>query len=49
MKEAVAVGFTVTPQGGILLLSPGCASFDMFVDYLDRAQQFRNNCLRYDV
>lgn len=28
-------------DGDILILSPGCASFGLFHDYLDRANQFR--------
>ena len=27
--------------GHVILLSPGCASFDMFRSYVDRAEQFR--------
>ncbi len=27
--------------GDILILSPGCASFGLFKDYLDRANSFR--------
>lgn len=28
-------------QGGVVLMSPGCASFDMFKDFTDRGEQFR--------
>jgi UDP-N-acetylmuramoylalanine--D-glutamate ligase len=29
-------------DGDVLMLSPGCASFWLFRDYLDRANQFRD-------
>ena len=29
-------------KGDTILLSPGCASFGLFKDYLDRANQFRS-------
>lgn len=29
-------------QGDVLILSPGCASFGLFDDYIDRANQFRH-------
>lgn len=29
-------------DGNVLMLSPGCASFGLFKDYLDRANQFRD-------
>lgn len=29
-----------TSEGDVILLSPGCSSFDMFRDYVDRAEHF---------
>lgn len=42
MKEAVSKANEKCEIGDVLLLSPGCASFGMFQDYLDRAYQFRD-------
>ena len=41
LQEAVEYMSANTEAGDIILLSPGCASFDMFRDYEDRAEQFR--------
>jgi len=41
MKEIVKKAFEVTPGGGIVLLSPAAASFDMFKVYKDRGYQFK--------
>jgi len=42
LKEAVQLGFRVTAPGDVLLLSPACASMDMFRDYKDRGDRFKN-------
>jgi len=42
LKEAVRLGFRITAHGDILLLSPACASMDMFRDYKDRGDRFKN-------
>ncbi len=41
LKEAVYKGREMTPKGGNLLLSPACASFDMFTDYEERGRAFK--------
>ena len=40
MQEAVQLSFAQAKQGDIVLLSPACASFDMFTGYAQRAQVF---------
>jgi UDP-N-acetylmuramoylalanine--D-glutamate ligase len=40
LEEAVAIAMEKTPSGGVVLLSPGAASFGHFKDYADRGQQF---------
>ena len=41
MTDAVRAAATVAPKGAVVLLSPGCASFGLFVDEFDRGEQFR--------
>lgn len=41
MADVVARAAEVSQEGDVVLLSPACASFDMFKDYIDRAEQFR--------
>lgn len=41
LREAVEKASLEAVVGGAVLLSPGCASFDMFVDYVDRGRQFQ--------
>jgi UDP-N-acetylmuramoylalanine--D-glutamate ligase len=40
MEDAVRAAISIAKPGSIVLLSPGCASFDMFESAEDRGQQF---------
>ncbi|MCL2760026.1 MAG: UDP-N-acetylmuramoyl-L-alanine--D-glutamate ligase [Desulfuromonadales bacterium] len=41
MEEAVNIASQITSGGGTVLMSPACSSFDMFKDYEERADKFR--------
>jgi UDP-N-acetylmuramoylalanine--D-glutamate ligase len=40
-QEAVEVAFEQAQPGEVVLLSPACASFDLFKNYEDRGEQFK--------
>ena len=45
MEDAVNAAYKMANEGDTVLLSPCCASFDLFKNYEDRGKQFKN-CVR---
>jgi UDP-N-acetylmuramoylalanine--D-glutamate ligase len=45
MSEAVQMSYKLAKNGDTVLLSPACASFDLFENYEDRGRQFKE-CVR---
>ncbi|MDH6355717.1 UDP-N-acetylmuramoylalanine--D-glutamate ligase [Dysgonomonas sp. PH5-45] len=45
MQEAVKKAYSLAKEGDTVLLSPCCASFDLFENYEDRGNQFKD-CVR---
>jgi UDP-N-acetylmuramoylalanine--D-glutamate ligase len=41
LDEAVSIARSKSERGDVVLLSPACASFDMFRDFEDRGRQFK--------
>ena len=41
MEEAIKVAYKIGRKGDTVLLSPACASFDLFENYEDRGNQFK--------
>ncbi|MGV6829630.1 MAG: UDP-N-acetylmuramoyl-L-alanine--D-glutamate ligase [Flavobacteriales bacterium] len=42
MNDAVKIAYRMSKKGDTVLLSPACASFDLFENYEDRGRQFKN-------
>ena len=45
MEDAVNAAYQMAQKGETVLLSPWCASFDLFKSYEDRGEQFKQ-CVR---
>ena len=43
MEEAVSQAYGLAEPGDVVLLSPACASFDMFEDYVHRGEVFMSS------
>jgi UDP-N-acetylmuramoylalanine--D-glutamate ligase len=48
LREAVRLASARAARGDVVLLSPACASFDMFRDFEDRGRQFKEAVRVYD-
>jgi len=42
LAESIRKANALAESGDVVLLSPGCASFDMFRDFEDRGNQFKS-------
>ena len=49
LGDAVAAARTLAQEGDVVLLSPACASFDMFRDFEDRGRQFKQIVMDLEV
>lgn len=49
MEEAVKISKSLAEEGNTVLLSPCCASFDLFDNYEDRGNQFKNQVLKKTI
>jgi UDP-N-acetylmuramoylalanine--D-glutamate ligase len=46
MEETLTLSYEHAQKGDTVLLSPCCASFDLFKNYEDRGEQFKQGVLK---
>jgi len=49
LEEAVLLAFQTARKGEVVLLSPACSSFDMFKDYKERGEVFKETVYHLSV
>lgn len=49
MEEAVKISRSIAEKGDTVLLSPCCASFDLFKNYEDRGEKFKEEVLKQEI
>ncbi|MEM1007870.1 MAG: hypothetical protein AAGJ35_02595, partial [Myxococcota bacterium] len=49
MEEALACVVQSVQEGDVVLLSPGCASFDAYRDFMERGSRFRSWLERFFI
>lgn len=49
MPDAVRTAFGLARAGGVVLLAPACASFDMFHDYAERGRVFKDEVRKLEA
>ncbi|MBN2208349.1 MAG: UDP-N-acetylmuramoyl-L-alanine--D-glutamate ligase [Candidatus Coatesbacteria bacterium] len=47
IADIVAMASSIAARGDVILLSPGCSSFDMFSDFRDRGNSFKKAVFEY--